>query len=293
MAVRRSRWLLLAVLAGLAGAPRAASPETPSSDPVTAELVVDVASIQPGAVFTAGVLLRIRPGWHVYWKHPGGAGLPTEIRFRLPDGYEAGPVQWPLPVRFEQSAGIEGYGYEGEVLLMAGIRVPANLIAGGTIRIAAECRWLACRNVCLLGKAAPERTLPVAEAARPANRTLFAAWRARLPEVVRDPGARPVRDRIEGTLSPDGAVSFLFVELRWEAAPQAMDWYPAPAADLEVADVRIKWDGARSWLSFTARALGGTSAPAVPLEGLLVYTDAAGRRRGVDLSLRLPVKTKS
>ena len=38
---------------------------------VKAELLADVSSVKPGEPFTVGVLLKMKPHWHVYWKNPG------------------------------------------------------------------------------------------------------------------------------------------------------------------------------------------------------------------------------
>ena len=46
---------------------------------VKATLIADVSSIQPGQKFRLGVLYRIEPGWHIYWKYPGDSGIPTKI----------------------------------------------------------------------------------------------------------------------------------------------------------------------------------------------------------------------
>jgi DsbC/DsbD-like thiol-disulfide interchange protein len=44
---------------------------------VHATVLVDTWAIVPGKPFAAGVLLRMAPGWHTYWKFSGDAGLPT------------------------------------------------------------------------------------------------------------------------------------------------------------------------------------------------------------------------
>ncbi len=49
---------------------------------VKAELVADTSAIAPGKKFTAGLLLRMAPGWHTYWKFSGDAGIPTELKWR-------------------------------------------------------------------------------------------------------------------------------------------------------------------------------------------------------------------
>ena len=80
------------------------APTRPSS-PVRAELLADVEIIQPGVLFRLGVLLVMQPGWHVHWTNPGASGEPTEIVLRLPDGFTAGPLQWPTPTLVMQPDG--------------------------------------------------------------------------------------------------------------------------------------------------------------------------------------------
>jgi hypothetical protein len=46
---------------------------------VKAELRADVSAVKPGEEFTLGVLLKIKPKWHIYWKYPGDAGLATAV----------------------------------------------------------------------------------------------------------------------------------------------------------------------------------------------------------------------
>src|SRR6185369_2276394 len=71
-----------------ASAARAAGP---AKDLVKPQLLADVAAVQPGSTFTVGVLLDLAPGWHVYWTNPGDSGLAPTVKFKLPDGFTAGP----------------------------------------------------------------------------------------------------------------------------------------------------------------------------------------------------------
>src|ERR1700722_3147986 len=79
---------------------------------VQAELLANTSAIQPGKPFWLGVRLTIDPGWHVYWKNPGDAGLATRVKFTLPNGFSAGPLQFPTPHRFDQPGNIVAFGYE-------------------------------------------------------------------------------------------------------------------------------------------------------------------------------------
>jgi len=120
------------------------------SGPVEARVVVEQTSILPGKTFTAGVILRMDPGWHVYWKNPGDSGLPTRVAWDAPPGFAAGPIQWPLPERIE-TQGLVTYGYSGQVLLLSAITPPAGLPAGRAVTLGAKVEWLACRVECTPG----------------------------------------------------------------------------------------------------------------------------------------------
>jgi DsbC/DsbD-like thiol-disulfide interchange protein len=65
---------------------------------VEAKLLADTTAVVPGQPFTAGLLLKMAPGWHTYWQFPGDAGIPTEIKWNLPPGWKSGPIQWPVPL---------------------------------------------------------------------------------------------------------------------------------------------------------------------------------------------------
>ena len=68
--------------------------------PVKARLVAETGSIAPGETVWVALHLEMRPGWHVYWRNPGDAGLPPEIAWKLPPGFTAGEIAWPTPERF-------------------------------------------------------------------------------------------------------------------------------------------------------------------------------------------------
>src|SRR3954453_11561502 len=104
---------------------------------VKAELLANTTAVVPGKPFTAGLLLHMVPGWHTYWKFPGDAGIPTEIKWNLPRGWKAGEIQWPTPLKLEEPGDIRIYGYHDEVLLMQQIPPPAAVNAP-TVRLTAD-----------------------------------------------------------------------------------------------------------------------------------------------------------
>src|SRR5688572_21349047 len=66
---------------------------------VTAQLVAEHTAAIPGGSIAVALKLRHTKGWHTYWRNPGDSGLPTTIRWQLPEGVRAGEIQWPMPQR--------------------------------------------------------------------------------------------------------------------------------------------------------------------------------------------------
>src|SRR5258706_6099571 len=95
-----SRALVAGLLAvAVAVAVSARGGPTGASRNVKVVLVSEEVDVQPGRPFSVGLVMRMRAGWHTYWKNPGDAGLPPRIKWRLPGGFSAGPIQWPVPER--------------------------------------------------------------------------------------------------------------------------------------------------------------------------------------------------
>ena len=128
---------------------------------VAAELISETTGVASGQPFWVAVRLKMDPGWHTYWANAGDSGLPTQILWNLPAGWNAGPIQWPAPQRLPVDKSIVNYGYEGQVVLPVQITPPSNLPPGATISLAARVDWLECADICLPGGANLTLTLPV------------------------------------------------------------------------------------------------------------------------------------
>src|SRR3979409_1047907 len=89
-----SAWTLLSLILALTAPLQAQVYE--GRQLVAASLVADTNAIVPAKTFTAGLLLRMVPGWHTYWKFSGDAGIPIELKWKLPPGWKAGELQWQI-----------------------------------------------------------------------------------------------------------------------------------------------------------------------------------------------------
>src|SRR5262249_13886959 len=148
---------------------------------VKAELLADTSAIVPGKPFTVGLLLRMAPKWHTYWAFSGDAGLPTELKWKLPSGWKVGENQWPIPLKTIDPGDIETYGYENEVLLMQEVTPPQKL-DNSPAKLSAEADWLVCEKICIPGSATVQLELPTSTTSQPANSELFARYRRLLPQ---------------------------------------------------------------------------------------------------------------
>ena len=168
--------LLLAALPHAGGA-HAAEPK------VRAELIANVGAVTPGQPFRAGLLQLITPHWHTYWKNPGDSGEPTRLTWRLPEGFSASDISWPLPDAIPVGP-LMNYGYSGELLLPVTITPPAQL-DGDAVTLKVRADWLVCEKICIPESADLALTLPVARggaAGLPGPHTdLFAQTERQLP----------------------------------------------------------------------------------------------------------------
>ena len=155
---------------------------------VESELIAENTSIQPGQPFWVALRLKMDEHWHTYWRNPGDSGMPTTIKWALPDGFTVGPIQWPYPQEIAFLP-LVSYGYEGEVFLLSEITPPSSLQPGQSIAVGAYASWLVCKDICLPGESGYSVSLPVnREAPQPDIRwaDAFAKTRAQLPISVPD-----------------------------------------------------------------------------------------------------------
>jgi len=164
---------------------------------VEPRLLASVSEIEPGKPFQVGVHLKIEDGWHTYWVNSGDSGIPITLEWKLPPGWKAGEIQWPLPQKHIEPGDIVTYGYEGDLLLMVELTPPAEFSAADAPAPAAaelkvEASWLVCDQSCVPGSGELALTLPVANGEKrpptpPEDAALFAKFNAQLPQQTPPP----------------------------------------------------------------------------------------------------------
>lgn len=255
--------------------------------PVKAEILADVSAVTPGAPFEAGVLLKVDPHWHVYWKNPGDSGLPTSVEFTLPRGFTASELKWPIPSVFKGAGGLTDYGFEDSLLLSARVTPPADLKPGAAAKITAVVSWVSCRDICIPGKAGLELEMPVSENSERVNTDLFSEWSARLP--VNYSGNTPPFEIDIKTVPKDENDYSVVVLLGQKDSSSGIGIYPVPGNSFIVDDIVVGTDegSGRSSAAFDVKVLPSRGQPQKGLEALVVYTDKDGKRSGYELEVPL------
>jgi thiol:disulfide interchange protein DsbD len=224
-----SRFLFLAALTVCTTlAPAAATPvRTPH---VEAELIAERTAMVPGEPLVVALRLAIIPGWHTYWRNPGDSGEPTRLEWRLPAGFQAGEIEWPVPERLPAGP-LMNFGYKNEALHLVRIAAPPDLAIGTPVTLSAKAWWLVCDVHCIPEDVELSITLPVAARADPDPRGAgpVAAARTRLPAPA---GALPGWT-LTASAAPD-AVELRIVPPSGVAVPEAR-FFPFDEGKLEPA----------------------------------------------------------
>ena len=148
----------------------------------TTEFLAETDGIVAGETFWLAIRQEVEDGWHVFWVNPGDAGLPLNLNWSLPDGFETGDVLHPVP-EFIPVGPLASYAHEGTPVFLVPIKAPDDLDVGDNIRIGVDASWQACEDICVPEEGQFEFTLPVVEEQKPRgeNTSIFANARNALP----------------------------------------------------------------------------------------------------------------
>ena len=206
-------------------------------------------SPQGSSTLRAGIEIRLKSGWHTYWRYPGDAGVPPQFDFKASQNLKSVKVLYPAPLRMlEDGASI--IGYRDNVVLPLQI-VPQD--TGKPVVLRLRLGYAVCEKLCVPVEAKPELTLArtgssldsdliAAEARVPKKSTLGAPGPFAIRAVRRNGTAPHARIEID-VAAPAGAKVDLFAE------GPGPDWAlplpePVPGASAGLQRFAFELDGA-------------------------------------------------
>jgi len=118
------------------------SEESTPKKPVVAQAALRPAAARNGSKVELVIEARIAPGWHIYAADgPTGSGIPTSLKWKLPDGVEAaGEWQYPKTARGAQE---QAENYEGTLRFRRPLRITERA-KPGPLEIYGELTYQAC-----------------------------------------------------------------------------------------------------------------------------------------------------
>ena len=145
MRLVRSVVAAVMLLLGLGSAAWAKDAAWASNDQGEVGLVAAVSAVGDSGRVQMGLSFKLKPGWKIYWRSPGDAGLPPTVDWKGSDNLSDVEMSWPGPERFS-IAGLETVGYKDEVVLpfIALLNDPAQPLS---LRAAVD--YLACDVICV------------------------------------------------------------------------------------------------------------------------------------------------
>ena len=230
-----------------------------------------------GKVVRAGVEIRLKSGWHTYWRYPGDAGVPPRFDFTGSQNVKAVDVLWPAPQAIPEHD-LVTIGYTGDVILPLAV-VPEN--GAKPVKLRLKLDYAVCETLCVPaeGKAelvltgrssSQDAALAAAEARVPKKAVLGESATLAIKSVRREDGTGRRRVIVD-VAAPAGARVTLLAE------GPTPDWaLPVPKAV----------DGAPAGLQRFAFALEG-APPGVTYEGIPVALTAVAGNIAIEVMTRL------
>lgn len=147
------------------------------------ELVSGADAVSPGDSFDVGVRIVMKPGWHTYWKNPGDAGLPPQVKWQGAEIFEFSAFDWPLPTKKAEGP-LTVYAYEDAVLLPVVAHLSPDAKIGDVLPIEATVEALVCKDICIPQTITAKTDIKVEAARRvnASNQAIIDAIKSAVPE---------------------------------------------------------------------------------------------------------------
>lgn len=92
-----------------------------------------------------GLEFKLEPGWKIYWRSPGDAGLPPTPDWSGSDNVSDIAMRWPRPERFS-IFGLQTFGYKDHVVLPLTVTPEKT---GQALSVSGAVNYLACADICV------------------------------------------------------------------------------------------------------------------------------------------------
>lgn len=143
-------------------------------------LVSGVSSIDDSKRLPLGLQFHLQPGWKIYWRSPGDAGVPPLLNWTGSHNIDptSADILWPAPERFD-AFGLTTAGYGGEITLPMQARA---MDADQPVDLHLNVQYLVCSTICVPGEGDLTLSIPKGKtAAATSHQAEIDRYLARVP----------------------------------------------------------------------------------------------------------------
>jgi thiol:disulfide interchange protein DsbD len=160
-------------------------PAQPASPEITAELLANQQSIQPGGSAELAIKITVPEDWKAYHPIILDTGAATLISFEVSPGFTIDDLRFPIP-NYAEEADLAYLALEGEFIILTILTADADVPATPAT-ITATIDAFICKVECIPVQTTATLNLPVSgDTPQPTNKELFDEARANLPPPLAD-----------------------------------------------------------------------------------------------------------
>ncbi len=267
----RYLWIIFLGVGMLAGSAMGA----PSD--VEMQVFANRRAVTTGDGFEVAVVLTTNPGWHIYWKNSGEAGLATKVEVEFAGsgmGSKVGAVEFPLPTKFVEPGGIVDFGYTGRTVFLVPVVAADRMAEAMMTTIVVKASWLCCKGSCVPGHGMAEVKIGAGRHGEGANEALFEAAHEAMPMEMGDVVPGDVASMKKG-----GTDSAMELRIEWKEGVSDVDLFPLAMEGLEVSGIKAVTEGGGTRIGLATRVMSGAQWPK-EMPVLIVYKNGKNERRG-------------
>jgi DsbC/DsbD-like thiol-disulfide interchange protein len=275
--------LTLAACAVVLGTAGAGADETSAWDGDSHSAARLIAGTDTGGIRHVGLEIRLKPGWHTYWRYPGDAGVPPQFDFKASQNVKDVTVLWPAPERLSEG-GNTSIGYARDLLF------PLHVVAQDAakpVMLRLKLDYGVCEKQCVPAVAKVELVLSKVQSALPqgasAHDATLVTAEAKVPKrvAVGEGGTLSIRAVRREVASPRPRV---LVDI---AGPAGVDLFAEGPTAQWALPVPERVDGAPAGLQRFAFELDGLPPGASDRNAQITLTAVAPNGEAIEVVTRL------
>jgi DsbC/DsbD-like thiol-disulfide interchange protein len=198
-------------------------------------------------------------------------------------------------MRWQDMTGMVGYGYEGTVIFLAEVQVPASTTPGQAVELGVQVDYMVCKEICLNETGGDKVELTVvagsAEGVTEEEGSTDAGEAVRRSEAAKQ--LKQAQIRVPQPVGEDTATvkagegGEIVIEAQLLKGATNVQAFPAPPQGVVVEQVTVETAGERATVTLRVRRLGGMEVKEKQFEVVVGY-DLNEDRRGVSVMVPLP-----